>query len=88
MIGNARVFAARSEVDESIRDEWLFGKMYFVLKGTDIGDYVLRTSLRTVAMLLVPIVKDGGKRQHKWLSTLPAPWTIEAEAIASLSSIR
>jgi len=72
IVGDSTVFATRYALDADHGGSSLFGKLCFVLNEVDVGDYELGTSLRTMAMLLVPIVKDAGNRRDDWLYGLSA----------------
>src|SRR6056297_3587808 len=61
-IGNDSQFAIKVDLDDSFGDEWLFGRIAYVIDGKEVGDYSLGTSLRDVLLQMHFIVSDAGKR--------------------------
>lgn len=62
-IGKESQFAIKVDLDDSFGDEWLFGRIGYVIDGNDVGDYGLGTSLRDVLLQMHFIMSDGGKRR-------------------------
>jgi hypothetical protein len=62
-IGADREFAINVDLDEAFGDEWLFGKIGYVIGNTLVGDYNLGASLRDVLLQMHLIFSDAGKRE-------------------------
>jgi len=71
IIGNARLFAVKVDLDELFGDEWLFGKIGYVIAGNAVGDYELGTSLRDVLLQMHLILSDAGTRRNQRFFGMP-----------------
>ena len=68
--GNKEIFSIETELDENYGGAWLFGKICYWIKGVQVGDYDLGTSLRDTFHSLKWIVYDCGNRAGEGLCKL------------------
>jgi hypothetical protein len=71
-IGNEHLFAVKVDLDEEYGDEWLFGRIAYVIGGKIVGDFHLSTSLRDVFLHMYRILWDAGKRSTSRFDNRPA----------------
>lgn len=62
IFGNRSILAVEFELDQEYNGSWLFGKFFYWIRGRQIGDYELETSLRDVLLSLDTIIQDSGNR--------------------------
>ncbi|HBV85579.1 MAG TPA: hypothetical protein DEF42_02730 [Desulfosporosinus sp.] len=67
IIGNKSEFAIEYELAADYGGVWMFGMICYYIKGKQIGDYELGTSLRDVMFHIHKKIRDNGKRIHEEL---------------------
>lgn len=70
VIGDCLHFAVEFELDHEFGGMWLFGKFCYWVKGKQIGNYNLGTSLRDLLFQMETIIRDKGKRTNSELFIL------------------
>jgi hypothetical protein len=67
IFGDKHFFAIEIKLNEDYGGAWLFGKFCYWIKGVQVGDYELGTSLRDVLFQMKWIVHDCGNRNGEVL---------------------
>lgn len=62
IVGNKGLFAIEFELDDNYGGSWLFGKFCYWVRGVQIGNFALGTSLRDVLFQMKYVVGDCGNR--------------------------
>lgn len=67
IIGDKSKFAIEYELALDYGGVWMFGRFCYWIRGHQVGDYELGTSLRDIMLQLHRINRDNGKRIHEEL---------------------
>lgn len=71
-IGNVDQFSLKIDLDKNFGDEWLFGRVMYLIGGISVGDFELSTSLRDVYLHMYRILWDANNRSTERFHKLPA----------------